>query len=236
MANTKKAIPKSIENEQSEIDQFNQDSNPDISQVATSSKLEGDELDDRLDQLGSIIWNGIELIEAGINLGVTVANRLSTAIQEQTIAKVDRANQPFAETYSEPYQDSSRMGPQYTPSAQSLEPPTQVNYVTNRLYLFPGHPVEVSFTINNDSVNSPREIHLRVEGFKGEVHGAQLNGADFAINPDKKEIAPMDFDKFTLVGNIPQDIPADTYCGWIIVSSDEELRIPVRLLVSPLQQ
>jgi hypothetical protein len=236
MANKKKEDVESKESEPLEIGESEQVSDPDVSQEATSSDVQGKELGGRINQLGSIVGIGFDLVEAGINLGVIVANRLSNVVQEQTIGKVDRATQPYPETYGAPYQDPRGMEPPYNPSAQSMEAPPQISYVMNRLHLFPGYPVAVSFTINNDSPDSPKEIHLRVEGFIGEGQGAQLNGADFAIDPDSKTIAPLDFDKFTLVGSIPQDILPDTYGGWIIVSAEEELRIPVRLLVSASPQ
>jgi len=106
-------------------------------------------------------------------------------------------------------------------------------YVVNRLPLYPGSPVEVSFSVNNDSPSSPKRVRLRVEGFVGEMHGAELNSGDFSVKPATKMIAPMDFDKFVLTGTIPQDIVADVYNGWIVaLEGQEEVRIPVRLIVT----
>jgi hypothetical protein len=91
----------------------------------------------------------------------------------------------------------------------------------------------VSFTINNDSATSPKELQLRVAGFAGQMHGTSFNGEQFSVEPATQVIAPMDFDKFTLKGAIPPDVPGDAYFGWVIVSAEEELRIPVRLVVTP---
>ena len=35
-----------------------------------------------------------------------------------------------------------------------------------------------------------------------------------------------------VVGGIPADAPEDSYNGWIVVDGDEQMRIPVVLLVS----
>jgi fructose-1-phosphate kinase PfkB-like protein len=42
----------------------------------------------------------------------------------------------------------------------------------------------------------------------------------------------MDFERFVLTGSIPADAPEDSYNGWILVDGDEQMRIPVVLLVS----
>jgi hypothetical protein len=92
--------------------------------------------------------------------------------------------------------------------------------------------VAVSFTINNDSPSSSRELQLSVEGFAGEMRGARLDASTFAVDPATCLIAPMDFDKFTLKGAIPPDAPADSYAGWVVVAAEEGMRIPVRLFVT----
>ncbi len=209
---------------------------PQIREDAAVSEDQKEELGSRLDQVGSILSKGLDLVEAGITLGINLANRLSSALRIQTADIVDRVARPYPEPGMGPYEGPGMAPPPYAPyegqRAGPAEAPQQINYVANRMPLFPGSPVQVSFTISNDSVSSPKELQLRVEGFAGEMRGASLDGQGFVVVPATRTIAPMDFDKFTLTGTIPPDAVIDTYRGWIVVSADEELRIPVRLVVT----
>ena len=204
--------------------------------VSSSSERQEEAILGHLDQIGSIMTKGLDLVEASITLGINLANKFGSVVQEQTIDKIDRAGGPYAGQGETPYIESGMGDASYYQNEEDrlgeIETPPNVNYVINRLPLFPGSPVKISFTINNDSVSFPKKLRMRVEGFVGEMHGANLNGKDFSIKPGTKVIAPMDFDKFTLTGTIPQDVLSDTYCGWIFVSEAEELKIPVRLTVT----
>lgn len=203
---------------------------------APPAEGQGEPLRDRMDQLGSILVKGLDLVEASITLGVNLANRLGAVVQEQASDRVERASRPYPEWRETPYAEPG-MGttPYYQDEpgrAGGAETPPIANYVVNRLPLFPGSPVRVTFTINNDSASSPRRLRLRVEGFVGELQRAVLDGKGFTVKPATRVIEPLDFDKFTLAGAIPQDAVPDAYGGWIVVSSQhEELRIPVRLVV-----
>ena len=66
----------------------------------------------------------------------------------------------------------------------------------------------------------------------GAARGFSFDGAGFSVNPSEKLIDPMDFERFVLTGSIPADAPEDSYNGWILVDGDEQMRIPVVLLVS----
>jgi hypothetical protein len=63
------------------------------------------------------------------------------------------------------------------------------------------------------------------------MEGAQIDALLFAVKPQRRRIAPMDFEKFVLEGTIPPDLPSDVYHGAIVVASGQELSIPVRLVV-----
>jgi hypothetical protein len=104
--------------------------------------------------------------------------------------------------------------------------------VVNRLPLFPGSPVQVSFSINNDTPDQPKKVTLRLTRLTGELTRVQLHASACAIKPDSCVIAPMDFDKFVVSGIIPVDTKSDAYNGFIDVSGQEELRIPVRLIIT----
>lgn len=204
----------------------------------STDKDQGEDLLDRFDQFGSLLGKGFDLVEAGVNLGLFLAERLSSTVQEQAINRFDMTGNPSYGGQSEaPYEEPAiRPNPgiqNERAAAGEAETPPQINYIVNRLPLAPGSPVQISFTINNDSPASPKRLRLRAEGFTGEMHGARIDSKEFGVKPKTKAIAPMDFDKFTLSGTIPLDVASDAYSGWIIVSEKEgELQIPVRLLVT----
>jgi hypothetical protein len=89
----------------------------------------------------------------------------------------------------------------------------------------------VSFSINNDSMTSPKRVSLKVEGFLGQTEGSRIEAERFLLKPSRKTIAPLDFEKFVLQGTVPPDVPPDVYHGDIVVSSGSDFRIPVRLVV-----
>ena len=106
--------------------------------------------------------------------------------------------------------------------------------ITNRLPLLPGGPVQISSSINNDFMTEPKKVEFRVEGFTGDTHGTQISAELFKVKPAQKTIAPVDFEKFFLNGTLPADAPPDIYRGWVVVTSDAELRIPVLLAATQL--
>ena len=78
---------------------------------------------------------------------------------------------------------------------------------------------------------TPKKVNVRVEGFVGQTEGQRIDPEGFAVKPGRKTIAPMDFEKFVLHGAVPPETAPDVYQGIIVVQSDEEMRIPVRLAV-----
>lgn len=185
----------------------------------------------KVDQVGTLLSKGLDLAEAGLNLGVTLVSRVGTAAQHQILerfmAQAGEAAAAAASPVAEP-----EPAPVPASAAPAAEPESYG--ITNRLPLVPGGEVRVSFSINNDSMEAPKKVALSLEGFVGDAHGRRLNPAGFAVRPAKKTIAPMDFEKFVLEGLLPPKAPPDVYRGWIVVSSDSELRIPVWLVVSSL--
>jgi hypothetical protein len=117
-------------------------------------------------------------------------------------------------------------------AAPAPPPEPGLFYVTNRLPLLPGGTVKVSFSINNDSLVAPKKVALRVEGFVGQASGASFPATAVAVKPATRTIAPADFDKFVLRGTVPAHVPSDVYFGLIVVETDEQLKIPLRLVVS----
>ncbi|QEX14975.1 hypothetical protein FRZ44_02550 [Hypericibacter terrae] len=185
----------------------------------------GLDLREKVDQMGMILAKGLDLAEAGVSLGVTIVNRIGSAAQQQVMERMAAAMQREAPPESAPS----------PPMPEAGEPPpaeAPAFYITNRLPLAPGGTVKVSFSINNDSMVAPKKVSLRIEGFQGETTGASLPAAAMSIKPETKAIAPVDFEKFVLRGAVPAETPPDVYFGWILVSSEDELRIPVRLVVS----
>jgi hypothetical protein len=186
----------------------------------------GLDLREKVDQVGMILAKGLDLAEAGVSLGVTIVNRIGSAAQQQVLERMAAAVQRQGTGAAAP------SAPPMPEAAEAPPPPEAAFYITNRLPLSPGGTVKVSFSINNDSMVAPKKVALRIEGFHGETTGASLPGESLSIKPETKTIAPVDFEKFVLRGAVPAETPQDVYFGWILVSSDDELRIPVRLTVS----
>ena len=197
---------------------------------AASDESAGD-IRERLDQVGSILGKGLDLAEAGVSLGVTIVNRIGTMAQKQVLDRMmAAAMQPGTAPPTEAMPDQGAPPP---PGMDSNPPPqAPVFCITNRLPLSPGGSVKVSFSINNDSVVAPKKVALRIEGFAGEVTGASLPATAITVKPPTRTIAPVDFEKFTLRGVIPAETPPDVYLGWVVVESEEQLRIPLRLNIS----
>jgi hypothetical protein len=184
---------------------------------------------------GAIVAKGLDLTEAGLGLGVTVINRVGAAAQQQVLDRISvTAASPEAEA-AEPIggqAPGAEPGVPFGPGAPEVTAPEEQLYcITNRQPLAPGESIKISFSINNDSMMAPKKVGLRVEGFTGEVQGAQIDSGGFAVAPTRKTIAPMDFEKFVLQGTVPPEAPPDVYYGWVLVASGNELRIPVRLVV-----
>jgi len=183
----------------------------------------GLDLREKVDQVGLILAKGLDLAEAGVSLGVTIVNRIGSAAQQQVLERMAAAMQ----------RDAAGAAPSPMPEAPEAPPPeAPAFYITNRLPLTPGGTVKVSFSINNDSLVAPKKVELRVDAFQGEMTGASLPAESLAVKPATRSIAPVDFEKFVLQGAVPAEMPPDIYLGWILVASDDELRIPVRLVVS----
>jgi hypothetical protein len=172
----------------------------------------------RLDRFGDLLGKGLDLAEAGLSLGLTVAGTLGAAAQQKILEKIMEAG-----TADQP--------PVAAPPPAAPEPSSAFG-ITNRLRLAPGMAVRISFSINNDSAAAPKQVALRVEPFTGERTGAMLPPASLAVTPEAAVIAPMDFEKFVLGGAIPATSPADTYHGSIAVTAEDGMRIPVLLVVA----
>ena len=184
---------------------------------------EGLDLKAHLERFGNLLGRGLDLAEAGLSLGITLATTLGTVAQQKIVEKImDVAG-------SDPSPQVSVSGAAPAPAAP--RPPPQAFGITNRLPLTPGMAMSISFSINNDSAVTPKQVSLRVEPFTGERSGAMLPPESLLITPASTAIAPMDFEKFVLVGTIPEISPPDTYHGSIAVTAEDSMRIPVLLVV-----
>ena len=186
-------------------------------------------------QLSSLMSKSLDLAEAGLTLGMNFVQRFGSTVQDQFITRLSQAGQAFQQPAPAPASASTTAGPEPAVAAEpSPAKPTEGNFagVANPQPLFPGSPIRVSFSVNNDSASAEKKIALKLEGLKGEITGARLDAAALAVEPASVRIAPMDFEKFVLRGLVPVDTRSDAYRGWIVVSGDEQLRIPLRLLVT----
>jgi hypothetical protein len=177
-------------------------------------------------QMSALTAKLIELADAGVGLGMNVVSLLSS------LAKSHAAVPASADDLSGAARPQPA-GQEAPPADASSDRSGPRNYcVVNRTPLFPGSPVQVSFSINNDVPDSPKNLLVSARGFTGAARGFQIDNSLFLVDPPERLIAAMDFDRFVLKGSIPKEAPEDTYNGWILVDGDEQLRIPVVLLVS----
>lgn len=198
---------------------------------ATGSPPPEDVLDlkARLDRFGELLARGLDLAEAGLSLGMTMLSTVGGAAQANIMDRVlnpDRA-EGRAPRAAEPAARDAAGG-------QGMEPPagaTPAYGITNRLPLRPGGTVRISFSINNDSAEAAKPVRFLVETFAGEKTGAVLPEGVLGISPGEIAIQPMDFEKFLLLGTIPETLPPDLYRGSLLVLGEGPMRIPVVLTV-----
>lgn len=186
---------------------------------------EAHDLRARLDRLGDLLGKGLDLAEAGLSLGLTVASTLGAVAQQKIVEKVMDATMPEAA----PQPPGDPMAPPPTPDHSANAAPSLG--ITNRLRLTPGMAVAVSFSVNNDNGAVPKQVALTISPFTGERTGSLLPLASLSVTPETASIEPMDFEKFVLRGVIPETMPPDTYHGGIAVESGATMRIPVWLVV-----
>jgi hypothetical protein len=169
----------------------------------------------RLERFGEILARGLDLAEAGMNLGLTIVSTVGSAAQQKIVEKLlDPGTEP------EPM-----------PPPPAAEPEPQPYGIANRLPVFPGGAVSISFSINNDSAIAPKSVSLRLEGFAPDQGGAALPADGFRLLPPEAAIAAMDFEKFVIEGTIPAGTRPGTYRGHVLVASDTNIVIPVSITV-----
>ncbi|MGD8569292.1 MAG: hypothetical protein PVJ39_14490 [Gammaproteobacteria bacterium] len=187
-----------------------------------------------------VVNRGLDLAETGIGLGVNIVARLGSIFKDQVFDKINTAEMLNTVMNSPEASQSQTGAPQPVPENQ---PPAssestaaeQTGYLFNRLPLYPGGNAYLSFSINNDSLTAAKHIELAVESFAGESHQHTIESSAFSLTPAKTAIAPADFEKFILMGTIPEDTPPDIYHGRVIVTETQTYRIPVVLVISRSQ-
>ena len=186
---------------------------------------------ERGQQVGQLLSRSLDLAEAGLTLGVSLMNKVGAAAQQQILERLISGASAVVDAGMAQAQTPAP-DPPPAPGEPAAPEPGAFG-ITNRMPLLPGAKVKVGFSINNDSMESPKKLTLSLEGFVGEAHGKSLHSV-LEVKPARKAIAPMDFEKFVLEGTVPPKTPPDVYRGWIIVHSDTEMRIPAWLSVSSL--
>jgi|GEM_PF-3312638 len=199
-------------------------------------------------QIEEIVNKGLDLAEVGIGLGVNIVARLGTIFKDQVFDKLSSSdilnstmsNMSSAQQDENAYHNNNQEFEDQTQTqnntASSSTQEEQSYYLFNRTTLTPASELSLSFSINNDSLTSSKQIKITVEKFTGEAHQNELDADLFSVLPDKIEIAAADFEKFILKGKLPSDIQPDKYHGWIIVEEQQTYRIPVALFVTAAQQ
>ncbi|MBW7898041.1 hypothetical protein B188_08080 [Candidatus Brocadiaceae bacterium B188] len=203
---------------------------------AGSDKLPFGELLGHTGQISSIVTNGLDLAEASIRLGINLVNKFGAVVQGQVIDKMASTVFQGAASFQQKPEEAGTQATDYQYSDEAGTPQSPNThrslFIVNRLPLFPGSPVHITFSINNDSASASKGIRLELEDFIGATSGFKLLSGVFEIKPSQIVIAPMDFEKFILAGMVPSEAPPDSYNSWIKVSGVEEIKIPVILAVS----
>ena len=184
-------------------------------------------------QLGALMSKSLDLAEASLTLGLNFVQRLGSTVQEQVIDRLSHVGQSFTQPAAEPGQRAPAR--ESEPDAPAQPKPAAARSfagVMNQQPLFPGSAVRVSFSINNDSASAEKKVALKLEGLEGEISRTALDGSALSIEPASATIAQMDFEKFIVRGLVPMGTRSDAYQGWIVVSGDEQLRIPLRLVIT----
>lgn len=188
-------------------------------------------------QIEEMLNKGLDLAETGIGLGINVVVRLGSIFKDQVFDKInsfEMLNSVMGNTSDTQAQAEQGYYPEEAPAPASEQTatPEQANYLINRLPLFSGGDVLLSFSINNDSLTSEKEIQLKIEPFLGGAQQYSIDASAFSVTPSQIVIAPADFEKFVIKGKIPKNAPEDTYSAWITVAEEQTYQIPVVLVVS----
>ena len=184
-------------------------------------------------QIGALMSKSLDLAEASLTLGLNFVQRLGSTVQEQVIDRLSHVGQSFAQPAAEPGQRTQARDSEPEAAPQPKPAPARpFAGVMNQQPLFPGSAVRVSFSINNDSPSAEKKVALKLEALEGEISHTRLAGSALSIQPASATIAQMDFEKFIIRGLVPMDTRNDAYQGWIVVSGDEQLRIPLRLVIT----
>lgn len=174
---------------------------------------------DAAEHLSSLVGKGFQLVEAVIDLGIQMIDSVGVVAQRVV---VDRLVPPSG---------TGAPAPPSAPAPATAAIPSEL-VVSNRVPVYPGGEARVPFSLNNDSETQGRRVRLHLIGFKGIRTGMILDAAGFSVSPSEREIAPMDFEKFVVRGLIPPNALPDAYDGFVVVSGEDELQIPLRLFVS----
>jgi hypothetical protein len=189
--------------------------------AAAAGKVVEETIDSTAPQFSSLVSKVIELADVGVKLGINVVSLLANYAQNQA-----------GNAAPGPQQAAPAVEPQPA-SGNAPDPGPARNYcIVNRMPLHSGDAVKVSFSINNDMRDSAKNLVLSCDGFTGATQAFAIPHPAFSVEPASASIGPLDFERFVLKGAIPGEAPADSYNGWILVAGDEQMRIPVVLMVT----
>jgi hypothetical protein len=202
---------------------------PSVNGADTGAKPAGETTPGSGPQITSLVSKFIELADAGVGLGINVVSLLTAFATKQASGAAASMAQQAAAPPSVPA--SAPEGP--VAEARGAPGGPSRNYcIVNRLPVRAGEAAKISFSINNDTADTSKNLRLSCTGFLGAAAGFAIPEGTFTVEPSSAAIGPMDFERFVLKGELPAGAPADSYNGWILVAGDEELRIPAVLMVS----
>ena len=184
-----------------------------------------------MNQVESIVHKGLDVVEAGVELGLTVVSRLGSILMNQLI---DNRGQYYPQDFAQDHESHHGHGHDHhgARGEEVYVEDEEGYYLTNRLPLRPGDTVSISFSMNNESITEDKTITLGLTDFVGAKDSNVVTADNFTIEPDTKTISPVDFEKFVLTGNLATEVKIDTYYGSIVVTDETQSKIPVVLVVT----
>lgn len=181
-------------------------------------------LNENVERLSGVVGKGIELAEAGLAIGARLLGSLGKVGADAVLSRVMDAPPAGASARNEPAAPQAEAD-----TAQPSQPMT--SWITNRMPLHAGGDVRVSFSLNNDSSDGSKKIALKVSALLGTTRNGRVPEEALSVTPAQTELAPLDFEKFVLMGTLPPDIQPDTYRGVVTIEGSESFSIPVCLTV-----
>lgn len=178
-----------------------------------------------LERLNQVVAKAIDLAESSLSLGARMVSGLGKLSERQILDRVRDAEAAAAAPPEAPRDEAAASG------APPFEGAVEGPGVANRAPLRPGSEVRVPFSLTNESAEAERQVRVSLRDLVGVATGQRLAADALSVEPPEATLAPLDFEKFVIRGQLPGETAPDTYRGVIVVEGDDLLTIPLLLSV-----